>query len=154
MRPCDVADAIPSVERPHPRFPFARYRPWLEQEALKVVRGDKNRARRMARRALDRLWEWDMTRFCEGDEAYLRRALMAAMGERVPRERVRRDPGSQPPKRRSDAERGRPSDHGAAGGGGAAARSSGGGSRAHRAGAVPELCGERDALVEAARSRT
>jgi hypothetical protein len=35
----------------------ARYRPWLEQEARKFVRGDKNRARRMAREALGRMWE-------------------------------------------------------------------------------------------------
>jgi hypothetical protein len=57
----------------------ARYGPWLEREALAVVRGDKARARRLARRALERLWEWDVTRFCPTDERYLRQALVNAM---------------------------------------------------------------------------
>jgi hypothetical protein len=65
----------------------ARYGPWLEREALKFVRGDKARARRLARRALERLWKWDVTRFSAGDEAYLRRALLATLGARVPRAR-------------------------------------------------------------------
>ncbi|MFI5246379.1 MAG: hypothetical protein ACHQQR_14195, partial [Gemmatimonadales bacterium] len=63
----------------------ARYGPWLEREALKLVRGDKARARRMARRALDSLWEWDVTRFSATDDAYLRRALVKAMGAGVRR---------------------------------------------------------------------
>ena len=68
----------------------ARYRPWLEQEALKLLRGDKARARRMARSALERLWEWDVTRFSAGDDAYLRRALVQALAKAMDA-RARRD---------------------------------------------------------------
>ncbi len=68
----------------------ARYGPWLEREALKLVRGDKVRAKRMARRSLHSLWEWDVTRFCPTDELYLKQALVKAMlAHRVPN---RRDP--------------------------------------------------------------
>jgi hypothetical protein len=68
----------------------ARYGPWLEREALKLVRGNKARARRMARQALERLWEWDVTRFCPTDELYLKQALVQAMlVHQVPN---RRDP--------------------------------------------------------------
>jgi hypothetical protein len=56
-----------------------RYWTWLEGEARKLVGGDKERARRAARRALGRLWEWDVDRFNSQDDAYLRRALLTAM---------------------------------------------------------------------------
>jgi hypothetical protein len=82
----------------------ARYGPWLEREALKLVRGDKARARRMARRAIERFWEWDVTRFTAGDEAYLRRALLATLGARVPRARRARKHQMVPaPERQSRA---------------------------------------------------
>ncbi len=57
----------------------ARYYDWLEGEARKLVGGDKVRARRVARRALARLWEWDVGRFSAQNDAYLRRALFTAM---------------------------------------------------------------------------